>query len=261
VFVPRTRAWTVQELQDAVAASTNLSDVLRRLGLRAAGGNFRSVGAWIQRLEIPTDHFRKGGGRPAAQVPLEDILVAGSRYNRGRLKERLYDGGIKERRCELCGQGELWRGTRIALILDHVNGVADDNRLENVRIVCPNCAATLDTHCGRKLRREQQPCERCGEPFQANYATQRFCSYACFNAGPRSYRGVPRPERRRVERPPLEHRLAVVSAAGPPARGRSSGVSHTAILMWSLAPERAAERTARPPEHAGDDPADEKEAA
>ena len=49
------------------------------------------------------------------------------------------------RRCELCGQTESWRGRTMALILDHVNGVPTDNRLENLRIVCPNCAATLDT--------------------------------------------------------------------------------------------------------------------
>jgi hypothetical protein len=40
----------------------------------------------------------------------------------------------------------------MSLIIDHINGVGDDNRLENLQIVCPNCAATLDTHCGRKNR-------------------------------------------------------------------------------------------------------------
>jgi HNH endonuclease len=40
----------------------------------------------------------------------------------------------------------------MALILDHINGVRDDNRLENLRIVCPHCAATFETHCGRKTR-------------------------------------------------------------------------------------------------------------
>ena len=77
-------------------------------------------------------------------------IVEGSTYSRGRLKQGPYNAGLKTRRCELCGQDELWRGRPMSLILDHINGVPTDNRLENLRIVCPNCAATLETHCGRK---------------------------------------------------------------------------------------------------------------
>ncbi len=68
----------------------------------------------------------------------------------------------------------------MGLILDHVNGVSDDHRLENLRIVCPNCAATLDTHCGGTpdLRLAAAPVRRA---FQSEYATQRYCSRS---AGP-----------------------------------------------------------------------------
>lgn len=76
-----------------------------------------------------------------------------STYSRGDVKRRLFVGGLKEKRCELCGQDENWRGNRMALILDHINGIPDDHRLDNLRIVCPNCAATFATHCGRKNRR------------------------------------------------------------------------------------------------------------
>jgi HNH endonuclease len=88
---------------------------------------------------------------------------------RGSLKRRLYATGLKQRRCELCGQGEDWRGRPMALILDHINGVATDNRIENLRIVCPNCASTLDTHCGRNLRLIQdRTCEECGASYRPN---------------------------------------------------------------------------------------------
>ncbi len=95
------------------------------------------------------------------------MLVADSTYSRGALKRQLYAAGLKQRQCELCGQDESWRGRKMALILDHINGVATDNRIENLRIVCPNCAATLDTHCGRKNRIDPDPlgCLHRGKEF------------------------------------------------------------------------------------------------
>ena len=61
-----------------------------------------------------------------APKPLAEILVRDSTYCRSNLNQRLYDAGLKQRQCELCGQGELWRARRMGLILDHINGVRDD---------------------------------------------------------------------------------------------------------------------------------------
>lgn len=147
---PRRARYSQAELRTAVAASLSWADALRRLGYCPTGGNWRTLKKRTSELGISTDHFDPYAAARARRanrpLPLEEILVEGSTYSRGRLKRRLYETGLKQRRCELCGQGELWRGKRIGLILDHANGVRDDNRLENLRIVCPNCAATLDTH-------------------------------------------------------------------------------------------------------------------
>ena len=138
---------------------------------------------WVSIWGISVDHFdphsRHRGLRRTEKRVLEDILVENSAYCRTNLKQRLYEEGLKDRRCELCGQGEIWRGARLSLILDHINGVSDDNRLENLRILCPNCAATLDTHCGRKLRLAPIPCALCGREFTPKYSQQRYCSREC----------------------------------------------------------------------------------
>jgi len=68
------------------------------------------------------------------------------------LKDRLYKNGIKEKKCELCGQDENWNGKKLTLILDHINGINDDNRIENLRIVCPNCNATFETNGGKNIK-------------------------------------------------------------------------------------------------------------
>jgi ribosomal protein S27AE len=162
------------------------------------------------------------------------------------LKNRLYEEGVKERRCELCGQGELWRSRPMALILDHINGVANDHRLENLQIVCPNCAATLDTHCGKLNRRvlERRECPRCGTTFAPKYRQQRYC---CRDCGVRYLRGVPAPERRKVERPPYTHLVREVKALGYLATGRRYGVSDNAIRKWLRWYEREQERQSQDP--------------
>ena len=220
-----------------MAASTSWAESLRRLGLRPAGGNFRSLQNFARGIGIPSDHFDPMAGRIAAlraanrPLRLDEILVRGSSYNRGHLKRRLYAEGVKQRACELCGQGELWRGRRMSLILDHVNGEATDNRLENLRIVCANCAATLDTHCGKALHhpRTAQLCQGCGELFVPRSRGQRYCTRGCFT---RTKTGVPRPDRRVVARPPLAQLLAEIEASSWSAVGRKYGVSDNAVRKW-----------------------------
>ena len=129
----------------------------------------------------------------------------------------------------------------MALILDHINGVADDNRLENLQIVCPNCAATLDTHCGARTggSLEEYPCERCGTAFRPSYTHDQrllLTGLRATLAGPRS--AARDPSARRVERPPYEQLVAEVAADGWSAVGRRYGVSDNAVRKWVRGYER-----------------------
>jgi HNH endonuclease len=160
------------------------------------------------------------------------VLVVDSLYHRGKLKERLYEAGLKDRRCELCGQDERWQGRPMSLILDHINGVPTDNRLENLRIVCPNCAATLDTHCGRKLRLEPRDCLLCGRSFAPKTSTQRYCSRTCGQRRVKTTTYAARPQTRKVERPTLEQLQADLATMSYLAVGRKYGVSDNAVRKW-----------------------------
>jgi hypothetical protein len=240
-------SFTKKEAERAVAASRSYSEALRRLKLRPAGGNHRTLKKYVERWDISTAHFDPNWAlrtRNRRRKPLDEILVESSTYSRGHLKERLYDEGIKQRRCELCGQGEEWRGARMGLILDHINGVANDNRIENLRIACPNCAATFDTHCGRSNRRApiERACVRCGEAFRVRYAAHRYCSQACGTRAARPARGVPQPRRRKVARPPVEQLRAETEKMGFSAVGRKYGVSDNAVRKWLTWYERQEQR-------------------
>jgi hypothetical protein len=240
MFVRAGPRYTEAEAREAVAVSRSYSDALRRLGMRPAGGNHATLRKYVEIWRIPTAHFDPWAARREAlrrdPLPLGQVLVEDSTYGRRSLKLRLYEAGLKERRCELCGQGELWRGRRMSLILDHVNGVANDNRLENLRIVCPNCAATLDTHCGKNLRLVRQ-CARCGAPFRPK-GRQRHCSRRCGRLSDAGRRAAV--ARRRAERPAYAQLRKEIAELGYLGTGRRYGVSDNAIRKWLRQYEREA---------------------
>ena len=222
-------------MRAAIAPSRSMAEALRRLGLRPAGANFRTLKKLAAHYGVSMDHFDpKWSVRvtPKRALPLEEVLVENSTYDRGKLKRRLYTEGLKPRICELCGQNEQWRGHAMSLILDHINGVPADNRLQNLRIVCPNCAATLETHCGRKTRIEREPreCLHCGRSFVPSRAGRRYCSRDCgvHSKGSRN----PKPETRKVDRPSYEELNADLASMSFVAVGRKYGVSDNAVRKW-----------------------------
>jgi 5-methylcytosine-specific restriction endonuclease McrA len=155
----RLRSWTDEELARAVATSTSLTDVIRVLGLRPAGGNHRSVRAHVARLGPSTEHFtheRRTRGirawRALTRHSAETALRNGSGVDSAvvrRLARRL----LAPYACAICGNPGVHNGLPLTLHLDHVNGVHDDNRLENLRWLCPNCHSQTPTYCGRSSRR------------------------------------------------------------------------------------------------------------
>jgi hypothetical protein len=245
--------FTEEEVRKAVANALCWSDVLRALGYRPAGKNILTLQRHACRWGISTDHFdqnaaRRRAGR-ARRRPLNEVLVKDSTFSRGHLKKRLYEEGLKQRQCELCGQAENWHGRRMSLVLDHINGDARDHRIENLQIVCPNCAATLDTHCGRNIPRERT-CAGCRQTFEPRLLRQRYCTLRCFNRSRAANAGRPAPtstwgrpllDRRTVPRPPYEQLMREISETSYLAVSRKYGVSDNAIRKWVRQYEREME--------------------
>jgi hypothetical protein len=83
------------------------------------------------------------------KYPLEGVLVENSTYARHNLKKRIIDNNLIEYRCACCGIEAVWNGKPMPLILDHINGINNDNRLDNLRFVCSNCDSQLPTYKSR----------------------------------------------------------------------------------------------------------------
>jgi hypothetical protein len=144
---------TDDQLRAAVAASRSYAQTIRTVGLVAAGGNYVQIKRRIAKLGIDASHFtgqgwNKGGGPVTVPKALDEVLVKDRWTQSHKLKKRLFRAGLKHERCELCGWAVRAPDGRIPLELDHMNGDKNDNRLENLRILCPNCHALQPTHRG-----------------------------------------------------------------------------------------------------------------
>jgi hypothetical protein len=139
-----------EQFKDLVANSSSYSDCLRKLGLTPKGGSSLDIlKARIYELNCSTKHFTQAKNSNYHHHSLDTILVKHSKYaNIASLKRRILKAGLLEYKCSVCGLTE-WRGMPISLQLDHINGEHDDHRLENLRLLCPNCHAQTETFAGK----------------------------------------------------------------------------------------------------------------
>jgi hypothetical protein len=151
----KSRNYTDEEFETAVKESGSLRQVLKKLNLREAGGNYQCAKERIRKLGLNIDHFHgqawnKGKILPKRR-PIETYLVENKLVQSNSLKRRLINEGIKQHKCECCCITK-WNGKKAPLELDHINGDRYDNRLENLRILCPNCHAQTDTYRGKNKK-------------------------------------------------------------------------------------------------------------
>jgi len=222
----RSPIWTMPETEfrALVARGPGLKEVLANVGMRNAGGNHRTLKARIESLDLSVSHLLEHAKRQRSKIglrgrfPLEQVMVRNSTYRRGSLKKRLIENGTLPNCCSECGQGPKWKGRPLVMVLDHINGVPDDHRKENLRLLCPNCNSQTDTFAGRKNRK----CPKCGDPRGPKGTHCQPCANT-----------ITMTQRRKIKTRPSKGELRkLVKEHGYCGTGRLFGVSDNAIRKW-----------------------------
>ena len=193
---------------DIIKSSGSIRECLQKLGI----DNYKSAGHYktfhrycrLYNVEAPKVDTSKSVeyARNFITQSLDDILVENSTYsNPTRLKKRLLREGLLVNSCGKCGGLPEWNGDKLVLQLDHINGINTDNRIGNLRLLCPNCHSQTDTFSGRKKK-----------PKRPNY--------------------TPRLSSRKAERPPYEDLIRELENSNFVQVGKKYGVSDNAVRKW-----------------------------
>jgi hypothetical protein len=148
--------YSTEQLQGAVKTSASMRQVLVKLNVAPYGGNYDVLRTKLKKLRLDTSHFIGRGWsrnrRLAPKTPLARYLDGVRPIQSYKLKNRLIKQGVLAPVCVSCGL-RSWLDQPIPLELDHVNGNNKDNRLENLRLLCPNCHALTPTYRNKRRSR------------------------------------------------------------------------------------------------------------
>jgi len=235
--------YTKEQIEAAIKISKSWSGVMRVLNPNAVYvGCQSSIKKTAQKMKIDFSHFTGNawnrGFKFPASIPIEDYFNGLRKIRSNPLKNRILKENIKEWKCEKC-QNTEWLGQKIPLELHHIDSNPKNNRLENLKLVCPNChyrehnptdKPIVDKPIFKKEKpvklpkikepRTKKPpiaCAACGKLSQGKH-----CSYACKATA-----------KRKVIRPAKEKLEEMVKCNSLLQIGKIYGVSDNAIRKWA----------------------------
>ena len=148
--------WDKEKLEDAVKNSNCKSDVLRYLNISTKSGNFQTLERYMKKYGINEDGLKydyKRGYKWPKKYNNPDIFCENSTMSRKNIKKRIIKDELIKYECSECDNTGEWNGKPLSLELDHMNGINDDNRLENLRFLCPNCHSQTSTYSAKNKKR------------------------------------------------------------------------------------------------------------
>lgn len=177
------RTWDDGQLKLALATAHCLTDVVKSLGLKTGGNNHKTILHHIHRLGLDYSHLDPNTRRVSTwrggqkRFTNEEMFTENSNASGKHVKSRVYRENLIPYCCSECGNTGGHNGKPLTLQLDHINGSPTDNRIENLRFLCPNCHSQTPTYAGRSRKTIPSvvpPVK--GHPHKANH-TEVYARY------------------------------------------------------------------------------------
>ncbi len=222
------KKYTNVDVINAAKESLNITQIIRKIGLRPAGGTHKIIKNKIKELQIDISHFKKTTylNNFGHKKPLSDYLKKNINVKSTHLKKRLIEENVLENKCLECGQLPFWNNKPLVLELDHIDGDIYNNELLNLRILCGHCHSQTSNFRRRKIILKPKRCDHCGKNVKKKFSSG-LCS-PCFNKS-RDYSDTIRKVK---NRPSKEQLLKEVKETNYCAVGRKYEVSDTCIRNW-----------------------------
>lgn len=163
------RSWTDDDLISAIACCESMAATARHLGLCPTGNSYQTLRHYVRKLRIDTSHFS-----PPRRIRLtyEMIFCENSLCRGSKLAKYVLRHSLLSYVCSECGNTGIHNGKPLRLQIDHINGVHNDNRVGNLRFLCPNCHTQTPTYARAKSKIGKAP----SDTKPAEYRTLN-CSY------------------------------------------------------------------------------------
>jgi len=227
----KTDKFSNDEIKKILCESKSFREVLSKIGYSSNGsGGYSLVRQQLKKrnILIPKYHHY-GSGKINYTYSMNEILIKDSRYtNRAVLKKRLVSEGLLEYTCR-CGNTGSWEGKSLSLQLEHKNGVNNDNRLENLEFLCPNCHSQSKTFAGRNNKCSLREKRKKTQIKQINYCS---CGAQIKNRSTKCQKCHHENLRKVKSRPTHQELVDLVNMIGYTATGKKYDVSDNTIRKW-----------------------------
>lgn len=221
--------FTKEELTQFAIESTSMSQFAKKLGYKSKSC-YKTIRTKCEEYNISLDHFTGLSQGVIKRTP-ENVFMVNSTASQTVLRRLYKKNNYTEYKCSICGQEPFWNGKELTLTLDHINGINNDDRLENLRWVCPNCDRQLETFCAKNANREtfynyketvQNYCIDCGKPITKG-------SIRCPECYGKTIRLVNRPSKEELEQLLIDYKGNFTKI------GRIFNVTDNSIRKWCKA--------------------------